>query len=437
VLDLGDGEARFLEGVERRAVAVTADDEPVEPGVVQLQVCWEPGRVVAWAAGPGTPTADADEVAEMLAAAGAPASGWVRHGGVPLPGGLSADASSIPIGEVLGWLVAAGADQAGDAIGPSVRWLGRVAIWAVELTARGSMVPLLRQRKRGGGGARDVNGSYSVRWTPALIDPARLAEVAKQVPGSVLALEPSVDARALTRSALTGMVDAICRDSARRIEVPAPPPRVRTVADATEAFLSRLDGSAFDAPLRVGGEIASRGERSRSVRPAVLVRKRHAVDLGREGPETRLVRMGLRGQREREERPPVEAALERDHGRPLRVRAGDPDRVHRRLGAGVRVAPLRQVPAPGELEKSAVPLKDWRLHFDVRDEWRQMFRESWRLQRDQFWSPDVAQVDWTVQIPLGRLGSVDDVAAAACYLASDEASYITGHVLAVNGGMYM
>jgi 3-oxoacyl-[acyl-carrier protein] reductase len=48
-----------------------------------------------------------------------------------------------------------------------------------------------------------------------------------------------------------------------------------------------------------------------------------------------------------------------------------------------------------------------------------------------------AQVDWTAQIPLGRLGSADDVAAAACFLASDDASYITGHVLAVNGGMYM
>jgi 3-oxoacyl-[acyl-carrier protein] reductase len=50
---------------------------------------------------------------------------------------------------------------------------------------------------------------------------------------------------------------------------------------------------------------------------------------------------------------------------------------------------------------------------------------------------DKAHADWSAQIPLGRLGASDDVAAAACFLASDEAAYITGHVLAVNGGMYM
>jgi 3-oxoacyl-[acyl-carrier protein] reductase len=50
---------------------------------------------------------------------------------------------------------------------------------------------------------------------------------------------------------------------------------------------------------------------------------------------------------------------------------------------------------------------------------------------------DKAQHDWETLIPLKRLGTTADVAAAVCFLASDEASYITGQVLAVNGGMYM
>jgi 3-oxoacyl-[acyl-carrier protein] reductase len=50
---------------------------------------------------------------------------------------------------------------------------------------------------------------------------------------------------------------------------------------------------------------------------------------------------------------------------------------------------------------------------------------------------DKAQGDWAAQVPLGRIGTPQDIAAAVCFLASDEASYITGHVLAVNGGMYM
>ena len=50
---------------------------------------------------------------------------------------------------------------------------------------------------------------------------------------------------------------------------------------------------------------------------------------------------------------------------------------------------------------------------------------------------DKAQGDWASKIPLGRLGATADVAAAVGFLASDEASYITGQVIAVNGGMYM
>ena len=40
-------------------------------------------------------------------------------------------------------------------------------------------------------------------------------------------------------------------------------------------------------------------------------------------------------------------------------------------------------------------------------------------------------------IPLGRVGTADDVAGAVCFLASEKASYVTGHVLNVNGGMLM
>ena len=41
------------------------------------------------------------------------------------------------------------------------------------------------------------------------------------------------------------------------------------------------------------------------------------------------------------------------------------------------------------------------------------------------------------RIPAGRMGEPNDIAAAAVYLSSDEASYITGQTLHVNGGMAM
>jgi len=51
--------------------------------------------------------------------------------------------------------------------------------------------------------------------------------------------------------------------------------------------------------------------------------------------------------------------------------------------------------------------------------------------------PDEVKAKILAQVPLERIGKPEDVAAAVKFLASEDAGYITGHVLAVNGGMYM
>jgi 3-oxoacyl-[acyl-carrier protein] reductase len=51
--------------------------------------------------------------------------------------------------------------------------------------------------------------------------------------------------------------------------------------------------------------------------------------------------------------------------------------------------------------------------------------------------PDTVRQGLLNQIPLGRLGQVDDIAHAVAFLASPRAAYITGTTIHVNGGMYM
>ena len=51
--------------------------------------------------------------------------------------------------------------------------------------------------------------------------------------------------------------------------------------------------------------------------------------------------------------------------------------------------------------------------------------------------PEAARKEFADRIPLGRFGSPEEVADLALFLASDAASYVTGQVVNINGGMYM
>ena len=52
------------------------------------------------------------------------------------------------------------------------------------------------------------------------------------------------------------------------------------------------------------------------------------------------------------------------------------------------------------------------------------------------WTPEKRQ-ELLDRIPLGRLGKPEDIAGAVCYLASEDAGFVTGVSLDVNGGMFV
>ena len=69
------------------------------------------------------------------------------------------------------------------------------------------------------------------------------------------------------------------------------------------------------------------------------------------------------------------------------------------------------------------------------DMWSYNDREWGRLLGD--YAPGELMEEWIAGIPLGRAGTNDDVAALLLFLASDEAAYVTGQTINVDGGMFM
>jgi hypothetical protein len=247
-----------LDGVKPES----ADDRTLDgPGEVRLQASWSDGRIVVWAAGPGTEPASDEELGDRLDEVDAPAGGWWPHDPVPVPGfgperpaeragKERAPARAIGVPQALGWLVTVGAGDRAEGVGSSVMWLGRVAVWAVDFVARGSIIPTLQS----------TGSSYAVRWAPALVDRGRLDAVSRAMPGPVGALDRT-EPRTLTLEILGAAVDAIVRDAAARLELPAAPPVVRTPADVAESVVTSLDGTPFDAPARLAAPLADRLER--------------------------------------------------------------------------------------------------------------------------------------------------------------------------------
>ena len=243
---------------------------------IRLQASWADGSIAVWAAGPTEEPATNEELADRLEALKGPALGWQPHSGVPLDLGRRADAVSIPVSDALGWLVSVGAHPDPEGLGASVHWLGHVAVVGVECVARGAIVPTTVITKRNAGSV-----DMAVRWRAALLDNATVDRLARIMPGPVRALAPgSSTPRTITHAVIDAVVHAITSQAAGMLDLPAPPPSVRTATDVTEAIITRLDGGGFSAPAKAGADAGDRLGRwakpaLRLSRPSLVVQLVH------------------------------------------------------------------------------------------------------------------------------------------------------------------
>ena len=232
------------------------DDDPTAT-VAVLQASWDAGDVVVWGGNRLAGPVSAEELRALVGEAGGGTVDWGVHRGVQLPSGDRAASVTAPLSGALGWLVGVGAGQVGAQAGPSVRWLGEVAVWATELVALGRMAPTLTRADKGGANGRHATGKYVVRWAPAVVDGARLRDLASRMPGSVAAVAPPPNSpERLCRAVLAAAVDTVCRAGAARLVTAATAQVARSRSDVAEAVLAGLDGSTFTAAARPAGEMS-------------------------------------------------------------------------------------------------------------------------------------------------------------------------------------
>ncbi len=259
--------------------AVAAEPER-PPDDVVLQASWSAGTIVVWAGGRGATPASNDELATRLESSGGPPHGWSVHPGIPLGGGVSAEAVSIQVRDVLGWLIAISADRDGNGLGPSMRWLARAAVEGVRVVARGAIVPRLEVGSQTNGRSVDAR----VRWVPALSNAAMIASLASAMPGTVAALSGEA-AGATTRGVIGAVVEAIVAEGLERLDLPAQPPRASSPTDLADTIVARMDGVVFPADRELARETSKRLD----------LWTRSVTDLGRSPLVVRLDPPGARG----------------------------------------------------------------------------------------------------------------------------------------------
>ena len=272
-------------------LAVIAAADPA--GEVRLQASWAAGKVVVWAAGPGTAPGDNDELADRLEAIGGPRLGWSLHADVPLPVGSARrprspsrwrrrSAGSVAVGGGLGR----------DGVGASVAWLGRVAVAAVRLVAHGSVVPTLARREAGqrpSAGPRRARGCRRCSTPPRSTARRSHARPGRRPQGRNGA------GRSRSRCSAPWSTPSCARPPAGSSSRPRRP-TTQTTAAVAEAFVTRLDGSAFDAPVAAGAEVSKRLDRW--AKPVTERRPAHARRAARPARQRRrLVPLGARARR--------------------------------------------------------------------------------------------------------------------------------------------
>ena len=232
-----------------------AAEVAVPSGPPRLQGSWVDGGLVLWAGGPGAKPLPADDVVALALSIDSKldTAGWSRRKPVIVPGGEHAEAWAVPLDRILGWLVAVATTPPGEVVAPSLRWLGEVSAWAVELAASGRAVPIMRRATGNGPTSR-----CRVRWTPALVDKGRLEAAAARRPGAVVITAPAEDAAVTARSVLGAVVDTLFRLAASRAPSIPSPPATTTAAEVGEAILAGLAGDRFDAAERVAGMVEHR-----------------------------------------------------------------------------------------------------------------------------------------------------------------------------------